>query len=57
MKWQWPIFMLGPVIGAVLYTVIISFVRDDKEEKRKIEAELFERRNAVENKEAQLNAD
>ena len=57
MKWQWPIFMLGPVIGAALYTVIISFVRDDKEEKRKIEAELFERRKAVENKEAQLNAD
>lgn len=57
MKWQWPIFMLGPVIGAVLYTIIISFVRDDKEERRKIEAELFERRKAIEEKEAALNTD
>lgn len=57
MKWQWPIFMLGPVIGAILYTVTISFVKDDKDERMRIEAELFERRKAVEEKDAALNSD
>lgn len=50
MKWQWPIFMLGPVIGAVLYTIVISFVKDDKAERDMIEAELIERRKAVSEK-------
>lgn len=44
MKWQWPIFMLGPVFGAVLYLITISFVRDDRELKQTVERELKERR-------------
>ncbi len=56
MKWQWPIFMLGPVIGAVLYTIIISFVRDNDDEKLRVEAELLERRKAAEEKAEILNS-
>lgn len=54
MKWQWPIFMLGPVIGAVLYTIIISFVDDDKEGNARIEAELLERHRLQEEKAAEM---
>ena len=46
MKWQWPIFMLGPVFGAVLYLITILFVDDNPERKEKIERELKERRLA-----------
>lgn len=47
LKWQWPIFMLGPVIGAINYLIVISFVKDDKELKAKVERELKERREAL----------
>ena len=47
LKWQWPIFMLGPVFGAVMYLIAISFIKDDKELKAKVERELKERREAV----------
>lgn len=55
MSWQWPIFMLGPVIGSVLYTIIISFIKDDKEQRTFIEGELYKRRLAVENMSSELN--
>lgn len=54
-KWQWPIFMLGPVIGAVIYTIIINFIDDDKEENSRIEAELFERHKLQEQKAEAMN--
>ena len=44
LKWQWPMFMLGPVVGSVLYLFFISFVKDDKEKKKEIERKLRERR-------------
>ncbi len=47
LKWQWPIFMLGPVIGSVFYLITISFVKDDKDLKAKVEKELRERREAL----------
>lgn len=47
LKWQWPIFMLGPVIGAISYLIVISFVKDDKELKERVERELKERRKAL----------
>ncbi len=47
-KWQWPMFVLGPVVGAVLYLIIISFVKDDKEKRDNIEAILKERRAKLE---------
>lgn len=47
MKWQWPMFILGPIVGAVLYLAVIVFVKDDKEERKFIENELKKRRNAA----------
>ena len=51
-KAQWPLFILWPVIGAVLYIIVISFVNDDKERKAFIEKELRERRGTFEAQEA-----
>ena len=50
MKWQWPIFIAGPIIGEILYLIIIAFVRDDPQVRARVEAELFERRKALEEK-------
>ncbi len=57
LKWQWPMFMLGPVVGAVLYLFFISFVKDNKERKQEIERQLRERRqlNQSENEPVQVN--
>ncbi|MBO5396427.1 MAG: MFS transporter [Clostridia bacterium] len=56
-KWQWPMFMLGPVVGAVLYLILISFVKDNKERKLEIERQLRERRqlNQSEDEPVQVN--
>lgn len=56
MKWQWPIYMAGPIIGNVLYLIVISFVRDDKEEKARIEKELSLRREKAKEKIESINA-
>ncbi len=53
-KWVWPIFMVGPVIGQVLYLIVISFVKDNKDTKLMIEAELKRRHSALEEKEQAL---
>lgn len=56
MKWQWPMFILGPVVGAVLYLAVIVFVKDDKEERKFIEEELKKRRSeAVESAKKEMN--
>lgn len=47
LKWQWPMFCLGPVVGAVLYLIIISFVRDDANRRREVEEQLLARRAAI----------
>lgn len=47
LKWQWPMHMLGPVVGAVLYLIIISFVNDDPVKKAETERLLKERRAAA----------
>lgn len=47
MKWQWPMFILGPVVGAVLYLFAIAFVKDDKEQRKQIEQELKMRREKM----------
>lgn len=47
MKWQWPMFILGPVVGAILYLCAIVFVKDDKEQRKQIEQELKLRRDAL----------
>lgn len=43
-KAQWPLFILGPIVGSILYIIVISFVKDDKEQKAFIEQELRARR-------------
>ncbi|MBR0509090.1 MAG: MFS transporter [Clostridia bacterium] len=43
-RWQYPIFMLGPVIGEALYVVIILFVKDDRERQDEIERQLARKR-------------
>lgn len=58
LKWQWPMYMLGPIVGAVLYLIVISFVKDDKDKRLKIEEELKQRRAlalAEQSKEAALS--
>ena len=47
-KWQWPMFMLGPVVGAVLYLIAISFIKDSKEHREEVERQLKERKEALE---------
>ena len=47
MKWQWPMFILGPVVGAILYLFVIAFVKDDKEQRKQIEQELKMRRESM----------
>ena len=51
-KWQWPMFVLGPVVGAVLYLIIICFVKDNKERREEIEHTLKERRRLLEEEKA-----
>ncbi len=43
-RWQYPIFMLGPVIGEALYVMIILFVKDSREHQEEVERLLAERR-------------
>ncbi len=50
MKWQWPMFILGPIVGAVLYLIAIVFVKDDDEQKKMIESELKKRREEMANR-------
>lgn len=44
LKLQWPMFMLGPVVGAILYLIFISFINDSEEHKKDVERRLKERR-------------
>ena len=53
-KWMWPIFMVGPIIGQVLYLIVISFVKDNRDTKLMIEAELKARREALEEKQEEM---
>lgn len=47
MKAQWPLFVLWPAIGSLLYIIVISFVNDDKDRKAFIEKELRARREQM----------
>jgi Na+/melibiose symporter-like transporter len=39
-KWQWPMFVLGPAVGSVFYLIIILFIKDDKQTKLETERKL-----------------
>lgn len=56
MKWQWPMYILGPAVGAILYITAISFVEDNKEKQLRIEAELKIRRQKAEELKAAQSA-
>ncbi len=43
-KWQFPMFMLGPIVGSLLYLLFISFVKDSRERRDEVERLLKERR-------------
>lgn len=40
LKWQWPLFCLGPIVGAILFLITIMFIKDGKEYRAGIEAQL-----------------
>ena len=46
--WIWPLFMLGPAIGAALYIIPLLFIKYPKELKDQVTAELKERRGEIE---------
>lgn len=48
LKYRWHQFMLGPVIGSVLYLVTILFLKEDKEKTAEVERQLKEKRKAAE---------
>ncbi len=43
-RWQFPMFMLGPIVGSALYLLCISFVKDSKAHRDEVERLLKERR-------------
>lgn len=47
-KAQFPLFMLSPIIGAISYIIVISFIKDDKEHTAWVEEQLKARREALE---------
>ncbi len=48
MKWQWPMFILGPITGSLAYLLFISLINDKKDDKLRIELELKKRRKEFE---------
>lgn len=49
-KWQWPLFILGPAIGAALYLVPMLFLKYTEAERAQVEKDLSAKR-LVENSE------
>lgn len=47
-KYRWHQFMLGPIIGSILYLVTIIFLNDDREHMAEVERLLKEKRNEME---------
>ncbi len=46
-KSMWPMYIAGPAVGSILYLIAISFMRDDKTQKERIENDLRERRKLL----------
>lgn len=55
-KAQFPLFMLSPIIGAISYIIVISFIKDDKEHIAWVEQQLKARRDALESEKETINA-
>lgn len=46
-KWIWPVYIMGPAIGSLLYLVPLLMIRYSKKQKEQVEKELRERRAKV----------
>lgn len=46
-KAQWPLFMLLPALGSILYLIPFMMIKYSKQDKEKVERELAERHSAV----------
>ena len=46
-KAQWPLFMLLPALGSILYLIPFLMIKYSKQDKEKVERELAERHSAV----------
>jgi GPH family glycoside/pentoside/hexuronide:cation symporter len=53
-RWQWPLFILGPAIGALLYLIPVMMIHYPKEKREMVEKELSERRAAEKSKANEL---
>lgn len=51
-KWQWPLFILGPAVGAALYLIPMLFLHYTPKEKEQVEQELIRRREEKARQEA-----
>lgn len=47
LKYRWHQFVLGPVIGSVLFLIVIFFLKDDKQHASEVEQKLREKREAM----------
>lgn len=55
-KYRWHQFMLGPVVGSVLYLITILFLNDDREHMAEVERQLKEKRAQIEKETLALEA-
>ena len=56
-KYRWHQFMLGPIVGSLLYLITILFLNDDREHMAEVERLLKERRKELEQAETAATAE
>lgn len=56
-KYRWHQFMLGPIVGSLLYLITILFLNDDREHMAEVERLLKERRKELEQAETAAAAE
>ena len=49
-KWQWPLFILGPAVGAALYLIPMLMLKYSEKERKTVEEELQKRREETKEK-------
>ncbi|MGN1194601.1 MAG: MFS transporter, partial [Acutalibacteraceae bacterium] len=55
LKYRWHQFMLGPVVGSVLYLIVILFLNDDREHMAEVERQLKLKREAEQQQAEAIN--
>ncbi len=53
-KWVWPIYIMGPAIGSILYLVPLLMMKYSQKQKQEVENELHIRRNQKQQEELAL---